>query len=75
MRTAYSMIIYEAQDFTVGLFDARGDTVSIGIGLPMFTRGMSDVVKAMIAHFGSGATSDAEATCWSPTTPTSPAAI
>ncbi len=52
MRSAYSMIIYEAQDFTVGLFDARGDTVSIGIGLPMFTRGMSDVVKAMIAHFG-----------------------
>ena len=52
MRSAYSMIIYEAQDFTVGLFDARGDTVSIGIGLSMFTRGMSDVVKAMIAHFG-----------------------
>ena len=52
MRSAYSMIIYEAQDFTVGLFDARGDTVSIGIGLPVFTRGMSDVVKAMIAHFG-----------------------
>ncbi len=51
MRTAYSMIIYEAQDFTVGLFDPRGDTVSIGIGLPMFTRGMSDVVKAMIAHY------------------------
>lgn len=52
MRSAYSMIIYEAQDFTVGLFDASGDTVSIGIGLPMFTRGMSDVIKAMIRHFG-----------------------
>jgi len=52
MRSAYSMIIYEAQDFTVGLFDAVGDTVSIGIGLPMFTRGMSEVVKAMLAHFG-----------------------
>jgi len=52
MRTAYSMIIYEAQDFTVGLFDERGDTVSIGIGLPMFIRGMSHVVKAMIGHFG-----------------------
>ena len=52
MRTAYSMIIYEAQDFTVGLFDPAGNTVSIGIGLPMFTRGMSDVVKAMIVHFG-----------------------
>src|SRR3954454_20443065 len=51
MRTAYNMIIYEAQDFTVGVFDAKGDTVSIGIGLPMFIRGMSDTVKAMIAHF------------------------
>jgi len=52
MRTAYNMIIYEAQDFTVGVFDAKGDTVSIGIGLPMFIRGMSDTVKAMIGHFG-----------------------
>jgi N-methylhydantoinase A len=30
MRTAYNMIIYEALDFTVGLFDARGNIVSIG---------------------------------------------
>ncbi|MEJ7932317.1 hydantoinase B/oxoprolinase family protein [Ramlibacter sp. AN1015] len=52
MRTAYNMIIYEAQDFTVGVFDAQGETVSIGIGLPMFIRGMSDTVKAMIGHFG-----------------------
>lgn len=52
MRSAYSMIIYEAQDFTVGLFDPEGETVSIGIGLPMFIRGMSDTVKAMLAHFG-----------------------
>lgn len=52
MRTAYNMIIYEALDFTVGLFDARGETISIGLGLPMFMRGMSDTVKAQIAHFG-----------------------
>ncbi|MBO0875079.1 MAG: hydantoinase B/oxoprolinase family protein, partial [Pseudonocardia sp.] len=25
MRTAYNLIIYEAQDFTVGLFDAEGN--------------------------------------------------
>ena len=36
MRTAYNMIIYEALDFTVGLFTAKGETVSIGLGLPMF---------------------------------------
>ncbi len=52
MRTAYNMIIYEALDFTVGLFDRAGNTVSIGIGLPMFIRGMSNTVKRMIEHFG-----------------------
>jgi len=40
MRTAYNIIIYEALDFTTGLFTADGETVSIGIGLPMFIRGM-----------------------------------
>src|SRR5664280_669313 len=52
MRTAYNMIIYEALDFTVGLFDRHGNTVSIGIGLPMFIRGMSETIKAKIRHFG-----------------------
>ncbi|MDP3769274.1 MAG: hydantoinase B/oxoprolinase family protein, partial [Dehalococcoidia bacterium] len=52
MRTAYNMIIYEALDFTVGLFTARGETVSIGIGLPMFIRGMAETVKAKLRHFG-----------------------
>src|SRR6266571_8355394 len=52
MRTAYSTIIYEAEDFTVGLFDADGNTISIGLGLPMFIRGLSDAIKAKIAHWG-----------------------
>jgi N-methylhydantoinase B len=52
MRTAYNMIIYEALDFTVGLFTSEGDTVSIGLGLPMFIRGMSETVKAKIKRFG-----------------------
>jgi N-methylhydantoinase B len=52
MRTAYNMIIYEALDFTVGIFDAAGNTVSIGLGLPMFIRGMSDTVKTELAHYG-----------------------
>jgi N-methylhydantoinase B len=52
MRTAYNMIIYEALDFTVGLFDARGNILSIGLGLPMFIRGISDTIKAMVQHFG-----------------------
>ena len=52
MRTAYNMIIYEALDFTVGLFDAEGNTMSIGLGLPMFIRGLSDAVKAKLAFYG-----------------------
>ncbi len=51
-RTAYNMIIYEALDFTVGLFTAEGDTVSIGLGLPSFIRGMSNTIRAKLEHFG-----------------------
>src|SRR5258708_8076416 len=54
MRTAYNIIIYEALDFTTGLFTPRGETISIGIGLPMFIRGMAETVKAKIKHFGAG---------------------
>jgi N-methylhydantoinase B len=52
MRTAYNMIIYEALDFTVGLYSAEGETVSIGLGLPMFIRGMAETLKAKLHHFG-----------------------
>jgi N-methylhydantoinase B len=52
MRTAYHTIIYEAEDFTVGLFDADGNTISIGLGLPMFVRGLSDCIKAKIEFWG-----------------------
>src|SRR5262245_38891065 len=52
MRTAYNMIIYEAEDFTVGLFDSDGNTISIGLGLPMFIRGLSDAIKAKLKHWG-----------------------
>src|SRR5947207_14079039 len=52
MRTAYNLIIYEALDFTTGLFTTEGETISIGIGLPMFIRGMTETVKAKIRHFG-----------------------
>jgi N-methylhydantoinase B len=51
-RTAYNPIIYEALDFTVGLYTARGETVSIGLGLPSFIRGMGNTIRAKLAHFG-----------------------
>jgi N-methylhydantoinase B len=58
MRTAYNMIIYEALDFTVGLYTAEGETVSIGLGLPSFIRGMAETVKAKLRHFGPAGTGE-----------------
>ena len=52
MRTAYNPIIYEALDYTVGLFDEKGNTISIGLGLPMFIRGLSDAIKAKLDFYG-----------------------
>src|SRR5262245_2122817 len=52
MRTACNIRIYEALALTTGLFTPNGQTISIGIGLPMFIRGMAETVKAKIAHFG-----------------------
>ena len=52
MRTAYNMIIYEALDFTVGLFTEKGETISIGLDLPMFIRGMAETIKAKLDHYG-----------------------
>src|ERR1700675_5173630 len=52
MRTAYNIIIYEALDFTTGLFTADGETVSLGIGWPLFIRGRAETVKAKIRPLG-----------------------
>ncbi len=52
MRTAYNWIVYEGLDFTTGLYTADGRTVSIGMGLPMFIRGMAETIRAKRAHFG-----------------------
>src|ERR1700747_2386543 len=56
MPTAYNIIIYEALDFTTGLFTPAGETVSIGIGLPMFIRGMAETAKAEMRNVGRDAT-------------------
>jgi N-methylhydantoinase B len=52
MRTAYNLIVYEALDFTVGLYTADGETISIGMGLPMFIHGMAETVKAKLRKYG-----------------------
>ena len=52
MRTAHNPVIYEALDYTVGLFDATGDTLSIGLGLPSFIGGLADPIRAKLAFYG-----------------------
>ena len=57
MRTAYNMFIYEALDFTVGLFDARGNT-------PLATAarcGNTAVVRCLVEHGASVNASDGTA--------------
>src|SRR4051794_25572939 len=51
-RTAYSAIIYEMEDFTVGLYDADGNTISFGLGLPMWLSGLASAIKMKIQHWG-----------------------
>lgn len=51
-RTAYSAIIYEMEDFTVGLYDADGNTISFGLGLPMWLSGLASAIKMKIEHWG-----------------------
>src|SRR5258706_13327279 len=46
------MTVWEALDFAGGLYPAEGETVSIGLGLPSFIRGMAETVKAKLRHFG-----------------------
>jgi N-methylhydantoinase B len=52
MRTAHNPVIYEALDYTVGLYDATGDTLSIGLGLPSFISGLADAIRAKLAFYG-----------------------
>jgi N-methylhydantoinase B len=52
MRSAHNPVIYEALDYTVGLFDATGDTLSIGLGLPSFIGGLADSIRAKLAFYG-----------------------
>ncbi len=53
MRTAYNMIIYEALDFTVGIFTKDGATTYRSVlASPVHSRRV-ETVKAKIKHFGS----------------------
>lgn len=54
VRAAASTVIYEAQNFAVGLFSPAGEMVSTGVGLPMLVRAMAQAVRAKIRHCGAG---------------------
>jgi N-methylhydantoinase B len=51
-RTARSPIYFAARDFSVGLFDARGNTVTIYEGIPLHVYGMPFSVRAILDAFG-----------------------
>lgn len=51
-RTARSPIYFAARDFSVGLFDRQGNTVTIYEGIPLHVYGMPFSVRAIIDQFG-----------------------
>lgn len=51
-RTARSPIYFAARDFSVGLFDQRGNTVTIYEGIPLHVYGMPFSARAIIETFG-----------------------
>ena len=52
VRCAYNPIIYEAYDFSTGVFDARGRLAAQATGLPIFLGTLDWAVQAVIAKFG-----------------------
>lgn len=52
VKTAYSPLIYEIQDFAVALFSARGELLAQGTSLPFFLGAMPFVIASGLAKFG-----------------------
>lgn len=53
MRTSYNIMIFEAQDFCVGLLDENGDLMAQNVGgLPIFLSDLSVAVKDGIEKYG-----------------------
>ena len=51
-RTAYSYIINEGQDFSVGLFNAQGETLAQAPGLPEFVCDIPSAIHSIIDDIG-----------------------
>lgn len=51
-RSAYTPIIYEMKDCSVGLFNERAELLGQSPGLPVFLGALDEVIKAVIAKVG-----------------------
>ena len=51
-RSAYTPIIYEMKDCSVGLFDARGNLLGQAPGLPIFLGSLEAAINATLEHLG-----------------------
>ncbi len=47
-RSAYSPVIYEMKDCSVGIFDANGDLLGQAPGLPLFLGSLGGAIKAVL---------------------------
>ncbi len=55
-RSAYTPIIYEMKDCSVGLFDARGNLLGQAPGLPIFLGSLEAAIDATLEHLGGAET-------------------
>ncbi|MCE2529450.1 MAG: hydantoinase B/oxoprolinase family protein [Acidimicrobiia bacterium] len=51
-RSAYTPIIYEMKDCSVGLFDARGNLLGQAPGLPIFLGSLEAAIDVTLEHLG-----------------------
>jgi N-methylhydantoinase B len=54
-RSAYSPVIYEMKDCSVGIYDAAGDLLGQAPGLPFFLGSLAGTIKEVLAIKGPGA--------------------
>jgi len=54
-RSAYSPVIYEMKDCSVGLYDARGDLLGQAPGLPFFLGSLAGTIKLVLDRVGADA--------------------
>ena len=52
IRSAFTPVIYEMKDCSVGLFNEHGELLGQAPGLPFFLGALSEVVKVLIEHVG-----------------------